>query len=152
MSVTFQAERWADIPNELDALFGAHWQEVAHFRDKIPLAPDWNRFFALEEAGRLALVTARKDGELIGYASFLIGHALHYRHLMEARNHLLYIAPEHRTGLVGYKLLRESVRMLREAGIEHITVGVKPERDYSRLLKRLGFSLREWTYEAYVGG
>ena len=56
----------------LKGLAPDHWEEVANNKDTIPLDIDWERYRALDDDGSLHVLTARDDGELVGYVMHVI--------------------------------------------------------------------------------
>ena len=78
-NITFQKELFRDIKLEIQPLLVQHWEEVAMYKDKVPLAPDWARYQDMEDNGVLHVVTVRDSGTLVGYYVTMIVHGLHYR-------------------------------------------------------------------------
>jgi len=101
----------------LEALLLRHWREIAHY-DDIPLDVDWAVYESAEATGKLCLYTARLDGELIGYAAFLVQRAPHYAGSIQAVQDVLFVAPEHRRGRVGIGLIRFSEEQLATQGVQ----------------------------------
>ena len=60
-------ETFGAIRDELMALWQPHYDEVAEDQDVIPLDPDWEKYAVLALRGSLAIVTARRADELVGY-------------------------------------------------------------------------------------
>src|SRR5450631_1764467 len=74
MLLNFQVEPFAQAWPEVRELAPAHWREVAIDPD-IPLDVSVAGYERMEAAGQLLLVTARLEGEAVGYhASFLGPH------------------------------------------------------------------------------
>ena len=80
----------------VEELLARHWEEVAVDHDSIPLAPDWDRAFALQAAGVLRTAALRRNGRLIGYNAFHVLQPLHYRMTTHAVNDVLYVDPDER--------------------------------------------------------
>lgn len=130
-------------------LLALHWEEVALNKDAVPLAVDWTQYRALERAGVLKILAMRQGGELVGYDIFFVQPTLHYATSTWALNDILYLAPEHRKGLAGARLIREAEQRLRELGVQkvlyhsklHLNLGRHSEGDtVGRLLRRLGYA------------
>jgi GNAT superfamily N-acetyltransferase len=141
MSVSFQREIAHEVIAEIAPLLARHWEEIAHFKD-IPLNPDFDAYRRMEDAGLLRVFTARLDGELIGYAVFFTVRNLHYSYL-QAHQDLLFLAPEHRNGRIGFCLLKYSDEVLQQEGVRVISHHVKVAHDFGPLLRRLGYELIE---------
>ena len=65
--IEFKEEGYDDVINEILPLLEGHWQEIALNQDTIKLNPDYEQYKVLFKAGAMRMVTAREDGELVGY-------------------------------------------------------------------------------------
>jgi len=137
MDLIIRREPIASVRPQLDALLEAHWREVAHYQDAVALEPDWTRYEALENAGKLFFIGAHQGWNLVGYSVFTISPHLHYRSHIVASNDVIYLAPSARQGLAGIELLRQSERICAEAGAHRINWHLKPEHDWNAILRRL---------------
>lgn len=108
--ITFQPERIGDVREEVWPLLLRHWDEIALNKEHVPLNPDWEGYQRLDDAGMLHVTTARSDGEIVGYSSYLMVPNLHYRTMLVADCDIFYLAPEHRRGMTGIQLLRAAER------------------------------------------
>lgn len=142
MSTAIQRETWWDCIRDIEPLLADHWREVALYQDQVPLEPDYSRYVAAENQGRLVMVTARKDGVLVGYSVFILHHHIHYKNCLVASNDVVYLRPDCR-GFVGARLLLQSENILREAGVDRVTWHVKPKHDWSSVLERMGYDHEE---------
>lgn len=142
--ITFQRERIWDLWDELQPLFVKHYDEVATFHD-IPLEPDQARYFAAEDHGQLRCYTVRVDGQLAGYAVFVVGPHLHYATSKQAVQDLVFVLPEHRRGRLGLTTLKFTDSALATEGVDVIHHHVKVKHPaLRRLLEYLGYELTEW--------
>lgn len=139
----FATEKLHEALEEIQPLMVNHHAEVALYKEQVPLAPDWNRYEQAERDQALLLHTARVDGKLVGYAGWLLHWMLHYKHTLAAMNDVLYLAPEHRRGLAGVRLIKYSEAQLKAAGVDRILWHVKTDHDWSPILHRLGYSTEE---------
>jgi len=129
---------------ELEALLRAHYEEIALYRDRVSLEPDWETYELLEERGRLVCLTGRDDGVLIGYAAFFVFPHPHYRSHIVATNDVIFVRRDQRKGsTAGLRLIRESERVLAEVGAHRVVWHVKPKNDWSAILERLGYHQEE---------
>lgn len=133
----FQAERWADIAHELPPLFERHFDEIAHDRELIPLAPDWDTYLRIEAEGQLFVLTARDGQRLVGYFVAQIGPGLHNARSRMARTDMYYLLPEYRRGMNGVRLIREAMDIM---DFDKMIIQTKLDHDYGPLFKRLGFA------------
>ena len=122
-------------------LLEEHWDEVATKDNGRSLKVDWDSFFLFEKMGKLVTIVAREEDEVIGYAVFIVMNQLHAFDSMAAHNDALFIKKEYRGSKAGYKLIKESERILGEVYPNILMLWhVKPALDFSPLLKKLGYS------------
>ena len=124
-------------------LLNAHWQEVANYKDKVPLAPRWESYETFERDGNLLLLTVRENEELIGYGLFIKRLHLNYESLLVGENNLIFLREDKRQSRLGSRLIDLSEAALKVAGVNKITFHVKPEHDFGPVLKRKGYTLEE---------
>lgn len=139
MAVEIRVERYADVIGEIRPLLELHYEEIASFKEAIPLDPDYARYEQMDAAGRLFIIAARRDGVLVGYSIFFVGPHLHYNSTVFAANDIVFLHPSERQGGLGVRLFKESERLVRERGARMISWHIKPINDFSPLLERLGY-------------
>jgi GNAT superfamily N-acetyltransferase len=142
-AVEIRVERYADVIGEIRPLLEQHYQEIASFKEAIPLDPDYDRYQDLELAGALVIIAARREGRLVGYSIFFLAPHPHYKSTIFAGNDIVFLRPEERSGGLGVRLIRESERIVRELGAKQISWHIKPVNDFSPLLERLGYARHE---------
>lgn len=140
------------VASGVEDLIAGHWEEVEHDREKIALAPDWEKAFILERLGCLKVLGLRCDGALVGYNAFSISPHIHSRFALHAINDVLYVAPEHR-GSAGVRLIRTAERKLKELGVVRVVYATKPTAKVGRtgtttgdILAKMGYRLYEEVY------
>ena len=128
-------------------LFEKHWREIAHYQD-ILLEPDADGYRRVEAAGMLRIYTVRKvpSWELIGYELVFVRPNMHYRSSLMASQDVLFLAPEHRKGRLGMKLIDYADSMLRREGVQVVAQHVKAAHNFGPLLERLGYELQDLIY------
>lgn len=136
-------ESYADVIGEIKPLLEMHWQEIATYRDHIPLDPDYARYQAAEAAGNLLILTARHRGVLVGYSIFFMLAHPHYKSTLFAMNDIIFLHPDLRGGMLGPRLIKASEEEVRSRGAMKISWHIKPSHDFSPLLKRMGYALDE---------
>ncbi|HEX8838244.1 MAG TPA: hypothetical protein VF748_14980 [Candidatus Acidoferrum sp.] len=142
--VRFKWERFSKIYEELRPLFKKHWQEVAIDQDTVPLDPDWNYYFGVDQANLLYILTARSEfnGKLAGYIFNIIGSHNHYKSTRFANTEMFYLHPRFRRGWQPVKFFKENLRGLEMQGVEvaviYFKLGFKDAR-VGKLLARLGY-------------
>jgi GNAT superfamily N-acetyltransferase len=130
-------------------MFVSHWREVAINQDRVPLDVDVPRLLQYERMGCLGIVTARDGKRIVGYVVVLMGPHLHHASTKWGQFDGFWLEPGWRTGLVGYRLLQNAVRMAKEKGIQVLTVPVKTNFANGRVMKlfeRLGFVAEDVLY------
>ena len=144
--ITYQRESFSQFIADGKELFAIHNQEVVTQVDGIPLDVNYKAYFKLEEMEKLEVHTVRDDGKLIGYSLWMLYYHIHYKSSLTATSTLIYIIPEYRKGLLGYKLIKWSIDKIKKRGVQRLIIGVKPDHDFGKLLERLGATLFEKTY------
>lgn len=144
MSATaFTVERWRNIRAEMLPILVAHWREIALNHADVPLDIDEKRYADLDESGSLHIVTARKDGALIGYHVAIVSAHLHYASTLHGFTDVYFIGPEYRAGRTGLRLFQAVERELRARGVRKLMTGTKVHLDQGRLFEHLGYSFTE---------
>jgi len=147
----FAREDFYIVRKEVDELFYKHWEEIAVNKDKIKLNPDWSFYESIYEAGNLGIYTARKDTNLVGYFIVIARPHPHYKDHIFAANDIIYIDPDYRKGLVGYKLIKFVENDLKNMGVSVLTINTKVHKPFDAVLERLGFENVERLYSKYIG-
>jgi hypothetical protein len=133
-------------------LIEQHWDEVVADKSVRQLDVDWEMFRAMEDMGRLVTIVAREDGEVAGYAVFIIQRHFHAKQTVCAHNDALFLRKESRKGRAGIMLIKESRQILeRLLGKVLIMWHVKPHVDFSPILTKLGYYKHETIYALSVG-
>jgi hypothetical protein len=147
--ITVARENADSVIADIGPLLVKHWNEVALHRERVPLAPDLDRYRRADEAGALSVIAARDHGMLIGYSVFLLYNHLHYK-LLVATNDVLFLDRDYRKGTsVGLRLIAESEAVLERARAARgakqlkVTWHVKPMNDWSPILLRRGYEQEE---------
>jgi|TARA_R110002074_G_scaffold200080_2_gene367978 hypothetical protein len=138
--------------DEIFPLLMEHWKEVAHDQELIPLNPNKDRYMELARQGMIHCLSCRtEDGEVVGYMITFLDTHIHYKDTIFASNDLIYIAPGHRKGLLGLRMIKEFENCMRRALVDVIHMHVKPHVDYGPLLSRQGYVVAETIYRKYIG-
>jgi GNAT superfamily N-acetyltransferase len=151
MTITAQIEQLADCLEEMKPLFPAHWEELAIFKDKMPLDPQYNIYWTREQHDELVMATLRKDGELIGYWPTFIAPGLHYGSTLTATMDILWIKPEHRGDGSGKVLFDCLKTELKRRGAKIWYAGSKNHKEIEWFLTMLGFEPVERYFALWIG-
>jgi GNAT superfamily N-acetyltransferase len=134
-----QAERFAMVLPELKPLHELHWQETEGARHGLTLAPDYDAMAADERAGRLLQFTVRHCGALMGNLRLYVMQSRHSKNLVAVED-TLFIAPAHRGGLLGLKLLRYAEQCLVQIGVREIDANSKLVNGADALMRRMKYT------------
>lgn len=146
--ISFAVESFAQWRIEASELFAAHFTECANFQDSVCLNQDFDLAYRLDHDGRLVSMTARlEDGQLVGYALFVIGQMPHYHDVLMADCDLFYIAPAHRSPRVGLRFLQFTRDALAMLSVQRIKYRCKVAADWSGLLEMIGCVETERVWE-----
>lgn len=104
--------------DELAPLLELHWHEVAKYKD-IPLEPDWAWYDEMVKGGAYRAYTMRTDeGELIGYAGFVVGGHKHYKSCLCAWADVVFLHPKQRKNAFAFvRFMKWTDEMLKELGV-----------------------------------
>ncbi len=100
-----------EVIDKLGEMFKSHWEEVAHYKDKIPLKVDLESIKIAEEKGKLVSVVMEEEGEIIAYAMFIVSRHLHYK-ILYAHNDVIFLRKDKRKTGLGRQLIEESEKIL----------------------------------------
>lgn len=116
-----------------------HWAELAVDK-KIPWDLNHELYENMEAKGMLHIVTARMDGQLVGYHVGIVGPHLHYKSAGNmCYEDMYFLLPEFRAGGAGARLFMFVEKCLRDMGITKWFISCKVHEDHSELFKLLGF-------------
>ncbi|MBV8156910.1 MAG: GNAT family N-acetyltransferase [Dyella sp.] len=137
-SLVLQAERFADILPELDALHRAHYAETEKHRHGLPLAPDIDAALADERRGALVQFTARHEGRLVGNLRMYLRTSRHTGTRFASED-TLYLLPEHRKGRAALRLLQLMEDSMRTLGVHELRASTKTVNKTDKLLEFMGW-------------
>lgn len=150
MTLSFQEETFAQVFAEALPLLTQHWEELARNKDTIKLAIDSAAYIGAEQRGMLLIVTARRAGALVGYATYFIlpkGH-LHYVGTPWAESDIFWLHPSERGSGAGAQLLTFAEQKLLQRAVVVLHTKTKVEHPKAgQLLEALGHVAMETVYE-----
>ncbi len=149
--ITFQVENWSDVKEEAAPLWVPHYEEVGQNKQKMVLDPDIDKLDLYESLGKLHIVTARKEGELVGYHASLIDNLLHYKNILAGISDLYWIRKDCRIGRVPLKLFQEVEKTLKARGVQILYDATKLYLDHDKLFQHLGYKPIERRYSKWIG-
>jgi GNAT superfamily N-acetyltransferase len=139
--LSFQRGTWAEMKAEAEPIFKVHYDELALHKAVMPMGFDHDFYFNLESNNFLLVVTARRDGRLVGYyVGIVISHHPHNKEGGKvSTTDMFYLLPEERKGGAGVKLLRFAENELRREGVKKATISTKLHFENGALLDALGW-------------
>ena len=149
--ITYQEEYLIDCLDEMKPLLEEHWEEIALYKDKVKLDPDYDKYLLLDSLGLLHVLTVRDDAVLVGYFISFIQPHMHYKECTTAVNDILFIHPSYRKGSIGYKLFKKAEQALIELGVDVMIISSKVKNDFKPLMDKLEFNRVEYMYSKYIG-
>ena len=150
--ITFQQETFDNMFGEtFFHLISKSREETGDFHTTMPLNPRWDVYKFLDKNDSLFIYTARikNDMNLVGYFISIIVEHNYYKNIWVSQADAFYLHPKYRTGLTGYKFIKEIVEKLKDK-VDIIFMPVNVKRDLSKILNRLGFSLVEYRFALEV--
>lgn len=126
---------------ELSCIFPIHWSELAIFKDRMPLDPDYDEYVRREREGRLFLVTVRKDGQIVAYYTAQAAKGFHYQSTFTGTMDMLYVVQEVRERGLAMPLFRCVEKELERRGVRLWFSGYKSHNPLGLdlLLPKFGF-------------
>ena len=151
MNISIQKESYDSVRAEIEPLIEKHWELVALNKGEIKLDPNWNEYQRLDKAGILQVFTAREGGRLVGYYVLTVSKSIHYQEHFFAVNDVLFVLPESRAGLTGYKLIKFVEEYCKECGVSLLMINTKVHIPFDSLMTRMGYDLIERVYSKFLG-
>jgi hypothetical protein len=149
--ITYQVEPWSKALPEMMGLWPAHWDEIATDKDKIALDPDLEQYAQLDAAGKLHVITARKNGELVGYYIWIVGYMRHFRTTLAGLGDLYWLRKDCRWGFAGIRLFLTSERHLKSLGVKKLFSVATTRNDTGAIFTWLGWMKTETVYCKWIG-
>lgn len=135
----YQIEAFHDIAGYVAKNVSEHHKEADERETSEPLNMDWDYYFEASLAGQCIAITARDDGELVGYSVFFIETNANHKHILEAVNSGVFLEKKYR-GRESLNLFKRSTELLRGKGIHAINYLIKDDR-IGKLLSRQGYKM-----------
>tara|TARA_Y100000592_G_C5301542_1_gene235744 strand:- start:68 stop:520 length:453 start_codon:yes stop_codon:yes gene_type:complete len=148
----FALESLANVKEDIKPLIEKHWELVALNQGVIKLNPDWEKYAQMDQSGLLRIFTARKNHELVGYCVLVVSQSLHYKDHIFANNDVVFVLPEYREGMTGYKLIKYAEDYCRENNVSLLNINTKVHLPFDSLMLGMNFELIERIYSKYLRG
>lgn len=134
---------YAEVNAKAKHLLAEHWDEVALNKGVMVLAPDEQRYLALEATGMFFALAAWDNDQLVGYSGNLISRHLHYSGLRYANNDVLFVAKAHRNSPLGLRLIRETEHEAARRGARLVMWHSKENTPLANILPKLGYGVQD---------
>ena len=137
-AVAYQTESFDDFWRDGQALIAEHAKEVGP-RNGATLRPNLKLARRLDEIGAAQILTARYDGEMVGYLATIIAPSLEDETLISAMQNTFFVTKRFRG--IGPRMLEEVVAQLRGRGVGELVMraGVRGSGPkLASLARRLG--------------
>lgn len=129
-----------------------HYAALALNQDEITLGVDEAKYEQGDAGGCLHLITARADGELVGYYYGLLMNHLHYKDAgLMCYTDVYYMKPENRHGGEGAKFMIAVMESLKERGVIKLYMSTKVHQDNGALFERLGMKCTDRIFTKMLG-
>lgn len=151
-----QLESFGACIPEIKQLIGLHHQELALFKDKMPLEPQWHIYLEREARGELIFTTLRMEGRMIGYFIVFMANGLHYGQTLTCTMDIIWIHPEFRNKGWVIKMLDFALAEFTRRGGKLCYVGSKVgsplHSGLDRVYRSRGFEPIDLYYGKWLGG
>lgn len=148
--ITYQQEGWSSYYTDCQALWHEHYAELATNKDSMQMSPDIETYKALEQQGNLLILTARENGTLIGYQIAVVRRHLHYSTLCGFED-AYFLTKAKRQGMIGVRLITESLKLMKQRGVQKVFFMTKNVLNKGLIFERLGFTRSDITYSKWIG-
>lgn len=125
------------VLSRLVPLILAEWEEVSPYKDIAELDPDYSQYFQIENMGRLRTLVAVKNGDIAGFAIFVISRNLHCN-LIGAYVDTFYVLSEYRNSKIGIGLFRRAIEKAKEEKVNYLLSDAS-NATIEKIYKHLGF-------------
>jgi hypothetical protein len=159
MKIVFSTESVEQVWADIQPLLQAHWEEIALYKDKVPLAPDYDLYRKMEGRGALLICMARYEDKIVGYGVYFVHRGMHYMKTLVATNDVIYIEPAERgdslgaieNELLASEFIRFAEFKLKMRGVSVINYRIKVDKDWSGLAESEGYPRVEYIHQKYLG-
>lgn len=144
--ITFQRERFTkEFEAESLHLGEMHNKEIGGVIADVKIRVPVEMYENLDSNDMLRIYTLRQDGMLKGYNIFVVIVHPEYAKLT-AQHDVMFLHPDVRKGFNAVKFLKWCDNEMKKDGILFVTQNVTAAKDFSPLLKRIGYQYSETIY------
>jgi GNAT superfamily N-acetyltransferase len=140
------------LSDEIDAFMHAYFARTNAQVDLPTLDLSWSLYHHLDDAGKLAVFTARDDdGKLMGFVMYVLAVNPHHSVLYTASCDTIAVDPDHRGKGIGRTLYLFAESRLIDMDIKQVVHHYRTVYDEKPMFPRLGFKLVEHVYAKEIG-
>jgi hypothetical protein len=115
-----QVETWQQFYPDCLPLMAEHHEEIVEDKERMPLDLDVDSCAAMDKAGNMLLLAARKEGKLVGYGIFLLSNSLMSKKVQCATQAPYFVKADERKNGIGLKIYRNAIEILRNRGVKQL--------------------------------
>ena len=136
----FAVERWSVVESEIVPFFKPLAKESGIITDRENVSLETYR--GCSKAEGLLLVTARENGDLVGFiVSFIAAHP-HWKDVRMAMTDMIYLEPSARKGRNFLRMLEFCKTQVKLRGASYFLASLPARRAHGKILERAGW--KEW--------
>ena len=146
--ISIQREEYKDVIDYLNSLSTTMTRETDLGHSYTPDV-DHDQFLDLEDLGLLYVITARKDGEIVGFHISTIQNDIFYKTKKTAFVLFYYLDKKYRGNGNGLKLFEFADNEFKNIGVQRALMSRKVHINNEKLFTKLSYNLIESNYEKY---
>jgi DNA-binding Lrp family transcriptional regulator len=140
----FKEERFTDVVDDLMNICIEGF--IEHNFLNIPFSPDLNRYKNLSDAGLIKTYTMRdQSSQILGFSIFSLYTHSYSSVTRYAVQDIIYVTPSKR-GPSAVKFITWIDKQLQLLGANVVLYSVNKDKDFGRLLEKIGCSLTSYVY------
>ena len=148
MALTFSVEPFRKIWSDIDRIGRQHWVETEWYHSGQHYNPDWDRYFAVDDAGWFFVATARYGGRVVGYVGCYCMPSMHSQSMI-AMEDFFFLEEAHRKGWNAIRFLRFVENECRIRGC--VEIGFTDKKGKGLILERTGYKVVAKQYCKSIG-
>jgi hypothetical protein len=138
--ITVQRERYSEaLCQELLPLLKDNWVRTESLIGAEPMDPAWDKYQKLDEMDLVECITARRNGELVGYIIYFLSLNMHHKTVRSAHGDLLYVKRDPGLGRVVFALIDAAEMSMRARGIKYVGWFVQKGSRVRKILESRGY-------------
>ena len=148
MTLEFKRETYNDVVDYLENLSTTMTDETDLGHDYVPDL-DHEQFYALEDMGNLCVITARKDGEIVGFVIATIQNDIFFKTKRTAFGLFYYLNKDCRGNGNGFHLMKFADDEFKRSGAVRAVMTRKLHINNEKVFTKLGYNPIEAVNEKY---